>query len=160
MAKTQDFLDAIITEIRTSDSLAAVLGSELASEHVILRRFRRGGEVSGHAPMVQKAPMIYICPGASTWSPMTENNARVDSTVNATVVQSGYVSGTLPLTFTDNLVAECMKDADGAGGTASFISNIGTNFRVKVATPIEDGNINRSEVRLNIVFQATLYPGV
>jgi len=155
----QLFMEKLITKLRASTTLSAALNGEVAADHVVMRRFRRGGEVANHAAMVQICPVVYVWPGATSWSPMTPDNARVEATINATVVQSGYISGTA-FEFTDKLVTEVMNSADGTGGSSSFLSPIGTNLRARVATPIEDGRSSLSEVRLNIIFQASLYPGV
>jgi len=163
VGKTQLFFDAVASRIISSTALSAKLGTEAAANHVIYRRFRRGSEDSGHAQRVLLAPMIYIWPGSSSWSPMTENNGRVESTVNVTVVQSSKDSGATfggVLEFADQLVTELMQKADGTGGNSSFLSGIGFNLRARIETPAEDGNAGQPEVRLNIVFTDTLIPAV
>lgn len=160
---TQSFFDAVLAQILASDALAAKLGAEAAADHVIARRFRRGSEDPNHAQRVHLAPMVYVWPGYSVWSPVTENNAKTECTVNVTIVQSSDDTGaslSTVLEFADALIKELMHDADGTGGSSSFLSPFGLDLRAKIETPAEDGNASRSEVRLNVVFTARLHPAV
>lgn len=161
--KTQSLYNAILLKVVASSALAAKLGSETASNHVIGRRFRRGAEVANHAQRVLLAPMIYIWPGYSEWRPMTADNCATECTVNMCIVQRNSDTGSNldgVLEFGDALVKELLLSSDGTGGTSSFLSNIGHSLRAKIETPSEDGNASQSEVRLPITFRCTLHPVV
>ena len=161
--KTQAFFNAIYAKVLTSAALAAVLGSETAADHVITRRFRRGSEAPKHAQLVLLAPMIYCWPGYANWSTLTADHGKVEASVNVTVVQtSSTIGATLNtvLEFSDALVKELQAASDGTGGAASFLSDIGHSLKAKVETPSEDGNASQSEVKMTIVFTATLHPVV
>jgi hypothetical protein len=160
--QTQLLFSALGAKIIASTALTSKLGTEVAANHVIYRRFRRGSEDPDHAQRILLAPMVYIWPGYSIWKPMTPDNCRVESTVNVTIVQRSTDTGSnlsSVLEFADALVEEIIKGSDSMGaGTQTGVK--GTNLRARIDTPSEEGNASVSEVKLNILFTGTLFPVV
>ena len=160
---SQKYFNAIYAKVLASNALAAALaGGEVAADHVVLRRFRRGAEVPRHTQLIQHGPMVYIWPGYTEWKSVTEQNQKSENTtVNVTICQ--VVSPSTVLEFGDALVRELLGAADGTGGLLSFLSDIGHDLRAKIETPEQEGNASNPETSQVIVFtccvdQDKVYP--
>ena len=163
MAVFSSFYVVLKNRLLVSPALtAALIAPAVIADHIICQRFRLGDPGDGgHVKNLLLGPMLYMIPSSYEYAPMTENHGKGDGIIDIEV-HTNYTNANLAsmishVKLVDDICVELMTGADGAGGSASWISPYGVRLRL---TTMQCDQLSLSELRTKIKVKAQLLPAV
>jgi len=150
------FYDALYDEVKGSAALTAKYTGSGSASGQVKQGWHLWTDASTHESLIADGPVIYVEPGSLNGSPDSPDSASLECEARVIICeyfdQSSANDLITSINFVDALRQEIMSEADGTGGTSSWLPK-GGNVRVTMDPPEKvDDKIN--EVRTVLTVRA------